>query len=232
MLIRVSGGETLKVYPHEEGLCLSVTQVTGLIKDPPWVARWRDRVGLKVANQTREESLEFGSRVHAIAQQVAERGCVPGECRCPDAIDEDLVPFHTAVVNFLAVYVDEVLEIEHEFKLPDIKLGGTTDLYVKLKTGENAIVDYKASKSLSQDYALQTIAYMLLAHANGLEVDKRLLVRLKKEAPGEWEVKAFDDHEGDGEAFVGLLRYAYWHYRNKLAEAEHRAGYQANDIEY
>lgn len=210
MKIRLPTGEEIKVYQHASDVFPSVTQILDVVREP-WVEKWIGRVGIEEAQRRRVESLELGSRVHAIAESVAIYGCTPKLCRCTKT-DTELWRFHQAVAHFLDTYVDEVLGIEMKLVSPELKLGGTIDLYVKLHDGSRAIIDYKTSKSITPKNGLQLIAYNILLHLSGGQATKRIAVQLRKDSPGEYFPKRFDDDPGDAGAFLALLQYWHWQY--------------------
>jgi hypothetical protein len=76
-----------------------------------------------------------------------------------------------------------------------------------------AVVDLKTSRQLSREHGLQTGGYALLAKDYGWKVDRRLVVRIKKEKPGLFFVRDFPDHKEDELTFRALV--VYWHWAHK-----------------
>ncbi len=188
----------------------SVTEVLKIV-EKPHVDNWRRRVGHKEADRVMESAKVFGTRLHSAAQLVA----------WGEEVEDDMRPYADAVRSFLDGHVLEVLGTEVELVSPRLQFGGTLDLWCQLKDGSYAVVDYKTTSGLTREHGLQTAAYALLCREHGMRVNKRLVVRIKKEKPGDFYCRVFDDHAGDVEAFVSLLRFWWWRHR---AVIERRKG--------
>lgn len=210
MRIKPTGPTPPRLYSAGKGLFPSVTEVLKVV-EKPHVDNWRRRVGQKEADRVMESAKVFGTRLHAAAQRVA----------WGEGVEEDMRPYADAVRSFLAGRVLEVLGTEVELVSPRLKFGGTLDLWCQLKDGSYAVVDYKTTSGLTREHGLQTAAYALLCREHGMRVNKRLVVRIKKEKPGAFYCRTFDDHAGDVEAFVSLLRFWWWRHR---AAMEKRKG--------
>jgi predicted RecB family nuclease len=81
------------------------------------------------------------------------------------------------------------------------------------------VVDYKTTAQLTREHGLQLAAYALLCRKHGLRVNRRLAVRIKKNRPGEFYVRQFEDHQEDVEAFLGLLEFWLWRHREAVRRA-------------
>jgi hypothetical protein len=126
---------------------------------------------------------EFGTKLHGAAQKVAWR----------EPVEAEIEPYAAAVRAFLDKHVLEVLGTEVELVNPDLRFGGTLDLYCQLKDGTYAVVDYKTTAQLA--------------------------VRVKKNRPGEFSVRQFEDHQEDVQAFLGLLEFWLWRHRVAVGRA-------------
>jgi predicted RecB family nuclease len=131
--------------------------------------------------------------------------------------------YHNAVVDFIEIYVADVIAVEKKLVSPKLKLGGTVDLYCKLQTGQHAVIDFKTSRSLQKEYALQTAAYSMLLYMNGHPVGKRWVVHLKKDKPGEYNVHAYDEDWRDTQAFLSALDLWYWKYGSSHRKRQGRS---------
>jgi predicted RecB family nuclease len=115
-------------------------------------------------------------------------------------VEAEIEPYAAAVRAFLDKHVLEVLGTELELVNPDLRFGGTVDLYCQLKDGTYAVVDYKTTAQLTREHGLQLAPYALLCRKHGLRVNRRLAVRVKKNRPGEYSVRQFEDHQEDAQA--------------------------------
>lgn len=205
----------LRLYQHGRGLFPSVTEVLKVI-EKPYIDNWRRHVGRVDADKILLEASVFGTRIHSAARMIAE-----GErlwLADINDVDEDIRPWAEAVQHFLDQHVSEVLGTEVELVSPTLKFGGTLDLYGRDKDGKYAIWDYKTGSQLTREHGLQLAGYGLLTRKNDLKVNRRYAVRIKKDRPGEFYVRRYDDHEGDVEAFLALLRFWWWRHRASITK--------------
>ncbi len=205
-------------YRHGDAVFPGVTDITSII-NKPHLNKWRREYGWEESDRYMEDAKQFGTRVHEVAENAIRAGCTPQVCKCA-LLDKEMIPYHWAVVDFLDIYVDEVLGVEKQLVCPKLELGGTLDLYAKLLTGEPAVIDFKTSRSLQAEYGLQTAAYSMLLYTNGYPVDKRWVVHLKKDRPGEYNVKPYENDREDAEAFLSALSLWYWKYGSSHAKRQ------------
>lgn len=206
----------MKIKPHKTGPRLytngrgSVPSVTEILKvaEKPYFERWRQKVGIDVAREKMESAATFGTRVHAVAELIAWE-------RAQD-IATEMQPYAEAVRGFLYEYVEKTLGTEIELLSDKYLFGGTLDLYCGLRDGSFAVVDYKTTSSLTREHGLQTAAYALLCRENNMIVNRRLAVRIKKDAPGEFWVREYRDHAEDVDAFLSLSRFWWWRHRDAM----------------
>lgn len=197
----------------------SVTTVLQLLDDHRWLNSWRNRVGRVEADKTTEIAQAIGTRVHKMAERIAQ-----GKDEEPP---EGCEHFATAIRGFLESQVAEVLDTELVMDSLVLGYGGTVDLYARLKDGSLAVIDWKTSSSLDRKHGLQCAAYGLLLRETGRDVNRRLVVRLKKEkgAEGKFAVREFKDNKADVEAWKACLALWYWKNGARLAKArDKRAG--------
>lgn len=116
-------------------------------------------------NMTRKG--DIGSAVHAAIEATA------GEEKAP-VIDPDLLPYVAGAVQFLEEMVDEIIHLEVTIFNRTWQYAGTTDAILKLKDGRTAIADWKTSKAIYPEVALQLQAYAageFIGRADGTSVD-------------------------------------------------------------
>jgi predicted RecB family nuclease len=164
----------------------------------PHLDAWRNRVGRQESEKIMRNAAAFGTKVHSTAVAVAN-----GE-----AVNGDMAPFAGAISEFYSQCVEEVISTELELVSEQRKFGGTLDAYVRLKGGSLAVCDFKTSANLTRDHNWQTAGYAILLRENGYQVNKRAVVKIDKEKPGEWRVRWCDDHKNDAEGFLNCV--ALW----------------------
>lgn len=152
-----------------------------------------------------------GTKVHALAQTLTwDRAAKVGK---------DMELYALALRSFFAAHVATPLQTELSLLSQRERVGGTLDLYCRMTDGSYAVVDYKTSAQLSREHGLQTALYALLLREHGYEVNKRVVVRIKKDAPGEWYARSYGDHAGDVKAARAAVELWHWQHSNKLFEA-------------
>jgi predicted RecB family nuclease len=173
--------------------------------EKPYLDNWRHRIGREDADKVLRNAAEFGTKLHGAARR--------------ESVEAEIEPYAAAVRTFLDKHVLEVLGTEVELVNPDLRFGGTLDLYCQLKDGTYAVVDYKTTAQLTREHGLQLAAYALLCRKHDLRVNRRLAVRIKKNRPGEFYVRQFEDHREDVQAFLGLLEFWLWRHRAAVRRA-------------
>lgn len=184
----------------------SVTEILRVL-EKPYYDRWRHRVGRKEADRVMQEAQVFGTRLHAAARAVATGA---------DAVEPEMKPYAAAVEEFLERHVGEVLGAEVDLVSPEYRFGGTLDLYCQLKDGAYAVIDWKTTSSLSREHGLQTAAYALLVREQGWRINRRIVVRVKKEKPGAYYARTYREHAEDLEAFLACRTVWWWMHKRRL----------------
>jgi hypothetical protein len=213
VLIRPRDEHNLRLYQSGKALFPSVTEVLKITQSP-YIEQWWRRVGQEDANRVLESATRFGKRLHVAAEHVAWGRW--------DEVDEDLRPYARAVRRFIDEHLEAVLETELELVSPRLRFGGTLDLYCRLKDGALAVVDYKTGPALTREHGLQLAAYALLCREAGMTVNRRLGVRIKRDKPGEFYVRHYDNDEQDVRAFLGLLDFWFWRHEKQMENKKKR----------
>jgi CRISPR/Cas system-associated exonuclease Cas4 (RecB family) len=185
----------------------SVTEVLSVIYKPH-IERWRKNVGHAKANAISQAATSLGTSVHTVCEQRS----LGKDVNLPE--DDKLMVMSQGYLDFLDDHVDEILLTEQRLVSERLGIGGTVDAYVRLHTGEHAVVDIKTSKNFSPEMGLQMAGYAMMLEEMGHTVDKRIIVRLSKDRPGKHYVKVFDDPQ-DFPAFVCARNL--WLWRKKWA---------------
>lgn len=188
----------------------SVTEVLSVVEKRHLEA-WRQRVGRQEADRVRTSAALIGTKVHALAQTLTwDRSA---------SVSADMELYALAIRSFLAAHVQTPLQTELSLLSERERVGGTLDLYCRMTDGTYAVVDYKTSAQLSREHGLQTALYALLLREHGYEVNKRVVVRIKKDAPGEWYARSYADHVGDVKAARAAVELWWWQNRTKVSKA-------------
>lgn len=187
----------------------SVTTVLGVIQKR-YFEDWTRKVGVLEARRVAQEAAAFGTQVHTVARSIAiDEGLVLG-------VEPEMLPYATAVEEFLSEHVVEVLETELELISPRLRFGGTLDLYCRMKDGSLAVIDWKTTASLTREHGLQTAGYAMLLRDHGYKVNRRLVVRIRKEKPGAYYCRHYKEHAEDVQGFLGCLGMWWWEHGPKL----------------
>lgn len=171
-------------------------RVTHILKimDKSGLARWRGRLGNTDADAVAREGSRIGTEFHSIAGEIArgehmKRGWqAPGEYRFMAG----------AYIDWLHRYVAKIVQIETTY-FSDQEIGddgeplyaGTLDLLAHFRGDERpSIIDLKTSNSVSEDWPLQLSAYRRMVRRSGIEVARRVIVRIPK--TGKVEAEMYD----------------------------------------
>jgi len=135
-----------------------------------------------VHQYTLDNAADRGKRVHQACENLDRYNEVQ--------IDQDILPYIQAYVDFIREYKPEWTRIEYACYHPDMGFAGTLDRYGKIK-GDQYLVDLKTtSTSYTNRETAQLNGYLKLAEANGLKVDKLAILQLKKD--GTYKLKPID----------------------------------------
>lgn len=134
---------------------------------------------------TLDNAADRGKRVHAATENLDRYGEVK--------IDADIQPYVEAYVKWRRDYAPQWTRIEYACYHPDMMYAGTLDRYGTIR-GDQYIVDIKTTSTLhtSRETA-QLNGYQKLAEVNGLKVDKRAILQLKKD--GTYKFKPIDQDD-------------------------------------
>lgn len=201
----------MKLYksPAGRGIFPSVTEILKVI-EKPYYNRWRHRVGEKEAARIMADAATFGSRLHKVAELVA--------CKQERSVEPDMQPYAAAVREFLDLYILDVLGTELEIVSPKLGFGGTIDLYGQMLDGSYVVVDFKSTGQLTREHGLQVSAYALLLQDAGMRINKRIVVRVKRDKPGTWYARNYSNHAEDVRAFLACKELWYWQKKNQLGK--------------
>lgn len=138
-----------------------------------------------VHQYTLDQAADRGKRVHAATENLDRYGEVQ--------IDADIQPYVEAYIKWRRQYEPQWTRIEYAYYHPEMMYAGTLDRYGTIR-GEQYIVDIKTTATLhTHRETAQLNGYQKLAEANGLKVDKRAILQLKKD--GTFKFKPIDEDD-------------------------------------
>lgn len=138
-----------------------------------------------VSQYTLDNAADRGKRVHKATENLDRYGEVQ--------VDNDIIPYVQAYVKFCKDYCPQWTRIEYACYHPEMMFAGTFDRYGTIDS-EQYLVDIKttATRHKIREEA-QLCGYQKIAEANGLKVDKRAILQLKKDATYKFDVMGDDD---------------------------------------
>lgn len=125
-----------------------------------------------------KEAKETGTDGHAWLESYV-KAKMRGE-PLPVIPDDGLKRALTQFVEWETRNVKEWLISEALIYQPEHEYAGTLDAAAVLKDGRLALIDFKFSNQISEEYYLQTAAYAYPFNAYGITFDARIIVRLPK----------------------------------------------------
>lgn len=98
---------------------------------------------------------DIGTAVHqAVEAWIAQPGDEP-----PTVDNLDLLPYISGALSYLSEHVQKILYAEATIFNRTYEYAGTTDAIVKLADGRLAVIDWKTSRGIYAETALQLVAY-------------------------------------------------------------------------
>lgn len=185
----------------------SVTTILSML-EKSGLAHWRGAVGNAEADRISKEATDYGTAIHALVE-VVNRGQ-----RCQ--LDSEERTYVAPYVEWFDEHVSTCVAAEKLLVSRQFKYAGTTDAIVVMRGDLTAaIVDFKSSKTdlAQREWALQTAAYALAAEEEGIEISRRIIVRIPKSQPDKLFLTEFPEDEllEDQRAFLAALKIWRWH---------------------
>jgi len=126
------------------------------------LTQWIGDVGNKRAEEIRDEAGEDGSFVHdAIDRMLHGQKITSQEIEEKFKKSARILKIKKCLKSFIDWYNEykpEIIKTEFMIVNSEYQFGGTVDLLCKIN-GENYIIDYKTSKSISEEHRVQLSAY-------------------------------------------------------------------------
>lgn len=192
-----------------------VTHVLQAI-DKPGLARWRGRIGNAEADKVSADGAALGTEFHSIVADINrgmhnQRGWQP-----PGHLRE----MAFAYIDWLHKYASSVQEVEKLVVSEKDVYAGTGDVVLTFRGDKNpSIVDIKTSNYVSMDWPLQLSAYRKALIEQGMEIERRVIVRVPKVGKCVIEMYDYKDHEEDELMWDNVLKMWRW-MRNEKQRAK------------
>lgn len=176
------------------------------------VTAWKIRVGLAEAAKISKAATDYGTDLHALVELVNRDN--------RQALGPHVRELVQPYIDWFDEHVERVIGAEKLLISRRYGYAGTTDVVVVMRGDSDAtIVDLKSSKTdLGQhEWALQTAAYALAAAEDGINAERRIIVRMPRAEPGHLYIHEFDpdDLVVDQRAFLAVLRIFKWQQAQK-----------------
>lgn len=176
--------EEAQVKKHLPG----VTTITKLL-NMPFLVKWANKLGKQGIDVTEyvENTARLGTLIHTIIESHIEKKEITLDEYTDEEIDLGGAIFYTHYMPWEQAHVVEPIFVEKQF---DSILGyqGIIDFYCKLD-GKYTIIDFKTSKSISNEHLLQVSAYKNLMEEHNYPVEQLLILDIKKDINSRLEEK-------------------------------------------
>lgn len=133
---------TLGAYP-------SVTTILA-IRDKPYLRQWREAIGPEAADARQSSSAALGTAVHSLCESIING--------LPVSPSPEELPFVQGFIHWREKFQPNNMVAEIFLESHALGYAGTADL-VCMIDGDPWIVDFKTSKKINPEYALQLAAY-------------------------------------------------------------------------
>lgn len=166
-----------------------------------WVTRMI-RAAQDTSNKQKNEAADLGTQAHGWIEQQLSHPSDEVRREVPD----ELLPAFDGALRFLADYQIDLIATEQVVWDSDLQIAGTFD-GAGYRNGKLVIFDWKRSKGIYWEYALQLGAYAhCLTNVTGLVPVEAFAVRLPRVGDDfEYEAKQVEDLEAASKAYLNTL---------------------------
>lgn len=219
----------------------SVTGILGVLpKD--WLAPWASKMACESLSgnlkpdtkYTKEEiatMLESARSAHRIRKEVAGKTGTDVHALIADYIegkeivlskDEETLNAWKQFNLWQEKISPKWLASEVLLASPTLQVAGTCDAVARIGN-KLVVIDWKSSKAVSPEYAVQLAAYQYMLTELGCPTpDQRIILRLPKEGGDYEEVVVKSKYEDDMEIFLAAMKIYPWHKENQKAYNQSR----------
>lgn len=187
------------------------TTISGLL-DKPFLVKWANKLGKQGIDVTEYVNNEArkGTLIHAIIESHNTKQSVDLGEYSDDEIDSATKVFYEHYMEWEKLHKVEPIFSEHSMVSEQYKFGGIVDFYAILD-GVYTVIDFKTSKSISNEHLLQVSSYAQLLQENGYKVEQLLILDVKKtlDTPLEEKYMSVEETLPYWEMFKHLID-VYW----------------------
>jgi predicted RecB family nuclease len=180
-MARPKGGYKLKDGTRVPG----VTTIIGRFKESGGLIHWAHNLGLQGIDyrQARDKAADAGTLGHDMIEAHI-KGEDPYGVEGPEDLIQKATQAYQAFVLWFESNSLEIVDTEMTLVSEKYRFGGTPDALGKTPQGDFALLDWKTSNRIYQDYLIQIACYARLLEENGV-VDRKIsrfhLLRVGKE---------------------------------------------------
>ena len=192
----------IKEQDDKKGLFLKDgTKVPGAtticsLLDKPFLVKWANKLGkqgIDVTEYTANTAL-LGTLIHSIIESHITQEPIDLTNYKEKDINIAEHIFYNNYIPWEKEHNVELIFCEKVLVSEIYRFGGIIDFYCKLD-GKYTVVDFKTSKSISDEHILQVSSYIQLLKENGYEVEQLLILNVKKEKDSNLEEKLLQPDE-------------------------------------
>ena len=181
------------------------TTIVGLL-DKPFLVKWANKLGKQGIDVTEyvEQTAKLGTLIHNIIESHTTKTEVDLSEYSDKDIDIAEQIFFKNYMQWESQHKVEPIAIELSLVSEEYKFGGIIDFYAILD-GIYTVIDFKTSKQISKEHLLQVSSYVQLLKENGYQVDRLLILDVKKDINLKLEEKYLTIEET--ESYWKLFKY-------------------------
>lgn len=201
-----------------------VTKIIAQCQNSDYLIQWAANIGRRKYDYYREKALSVGTIVH---ESIDNYLIAKYHNNTGYAVDYDNIPddqkssVYNAYENFkvwerklnsLGYYIEEVVGLEIPIVTP--WFGGTIDAIFKIN-GLYYVIDFKTSKSISNEYIVQVCAYMWginNGYANLPHIDGIGIIRVDKTKHDTFDDLFINEHTVEGFNIINKAQLAFGAY--------------------
>lgn len=186
------------------------TTIAGML-DKPFLVKWANKLGKQGIDVT--EYVTATAKKGTLIHEIVESHILHKEIDLSNFTDAEIHEAEKAFYKYLEwekLHEVEKIEIELGLVSEEYKYCGIIDFYCKLD-GKYTIVDFKTSKSISNEHFLQVSSYVQLLKENNYPVDQIMVLNIPRDDTIDFktEYMKLESCEVYFEMFKNLLNVYY-----------------------
>lgn len=158
----------------------SSTTISGML-DKPFLVKWANKLGKQGIDVTEytNKAAKQGTLIH----KICESHFTKTEIDVSSYEEDELQRAENSFFKYLPFEKDHTVETifcEKTLTSAEYRYGGILDAYCIID-GKYTVVDFKTSKSISDEQVLQVSSYYQLLKENGYQVDQLMILCMSKD---------------------------------------------------